>query len=315
MLIWEKVMANKIRKILFYSDGARGELNALNRAHSFAGTVGADLLVMGVVKEVSTSDTRLQKSINQIQQTLIYDRGIELDSLIASIKAEKASRVSLTRLVVPGKDYLEVIRQAIRDKSDLIIKSVNSKAAIRNALFGNTDVRLMHFSPCPVMVLKPSRRRSMKSVAVAVDPTMESLEVANLNSRLLEVGVSVAEAEGAELHLLNVLEHPLEDEKSTHKDAYKNLEQSLKADAERRLEKLAEDQSHLKVTVHVLKGKPHSIIAKFVAKNDIDILVMGSVARSGLPGLLVGNTAERIVNHVGCSVLVVKPDGWESPVS
>ena len=306
-------MANKIRKILFYSDGAKGEMNALNRAHAFAGTVGADLLVMGVVKEVSTSDVRLQKSINQIQQTLIYDRGIELDSLIAGIKTEKANRASMTKLVVAGKDYVEVIRQAIKDKSDLIIKSVNSKAAIHNALFGNADVRLMHFSPCPVMVLKPSRRRSLRTVAVAVDPTMESLEVANLNSRLLEAGVSVSEAEGAELHLLHVLEHPLEEEKSTHKDAYKDLEQSLKADAERRLGKLAENISHLKVADHVLKGKPHSAIAKFVAKHDIDMLVMGSVARSGLPGLLVGNTAERIVNQIGCSVLVVKPDGWKSP--
>ncbi|MDA0273256.1 MAG: universal stress protein [Proteobacteria bacterium] len=306
-------MASKIKKILFYSDGARGELNALNRAHAFAGTVGAELLVMGVVKEVSTSDVRLRKSISQIQKTLIHERGIELDGLIAGIKADKANRVSVKKLVVPGKDYLEVIRQATSGKTDLIIKSVNSKTAISNALFGNTDIRLMHFSPCPVMVLKPSRRGSMKSVAVAVDPTMESVEVANLNSRLLETGVYVSEAEGGELHLLHVLEHPLEEEKSANKDAYKNLEKSLKADLERRLEKLAEDISSLNVVDHVLKGKPDSAIAKFVAKNDIDLLVMGSVARSGLPGLLVGNTAERIVNQVDCSVLVVKPDGWKTP--
>ena len=118
--------------------------------------------------------------------------------------------------------------------------------------------------------------------------------------------VSISEADGAELHLLYVLEHPLEDEKSTHKDAYKDLEQSLKSEAERRLGKLVENISHLKVADHVLKGKPHLAIAKFVAKHDIDMLVMGSVARSGLPGLLVGNTAERIVNQIGCSVLVVK---------
>lgn len=243
--IVEKVMANKVRKILFYADGTKGELNALNRAHTFARSVGAELLVMGVVKEVSTSDVRLQKSINQIQKTLIYDRGIELDTLIACIKAEKANRVPMKKLVVPGKDYLEV---------------------------------------------------------------------ANLNNRLLEVGVSISEAEGAELDLLYVLEHPLEDEKSTHKDAYKDLEQSLKADAERRLGELAEDTSGLKLSDHVLKGKPHTAIAKYVANNNIDLLVMGSVARSGLPGLLVGNTAERILNHIGCSVLVVKPDGWKSPV-
>lgn len=80
------------------------------------------------------------------------------------------------------------------------------------------------------------------------------------------------------------------------------------------LGELAEDTSGLKLSDHVLKGKPHTAIAKYVANNNIDLLVMGSVARSGLPGLLVGNTAERILNHIGCSVLVVKPDGWKSPV-
>ena len=55
-------------------------------------------------------------------------------------------------------------------------------------------------------------------------------------------------------------------------------------------------------------------IAKFVKNKEIDLLVMGSVARSGVPGFFVGNTAEKIINHVGCSVLVLKPGGWKSPI-
>jgi len=38
------------------------------------------------------------------------------------------------------------------------------------------------------------------------------------------------------------------------------------------------------------------------------------VARTGIPGLVIGNTAERILNGLVCSVLTVKPDGFVTPV-
>lgn len=41
---------------------------------------------------------------------------------------------------------------------------------------------------------------------------------------------------------------------------------------------------------------------------------MGSVARTGIPNFIMGNTAESILGQVKCSVLVVKPDGFISPV-
>ena len=42
---------------------------------------------------------------------------------------------------------------------------------------------------------------------------------------------------------------------------------------------------------------------------------MGTVARTGIPGLLIGNTAESVLSQVGCSVIAVKPDGFVSPVA
>jgi universal stress protein E len=42
---------------------------------------------------------------------------------------------------------------------------------------------------------------------------------------------------------------------------------------------------------------------------------MGAVSRSGLKRLFVGSTAERMIDHLGCDVLVLKPAGFKSPVS
>ena len=41
---------------------------------------------------------------------------------------------------------------------------------------------------------------------------------------------------------------------------------------------------------------------------------MGTVGRTGIRGLFIGNTAEAILNQVKCSVLAVKPSGFETPV-
>jgi nucleotide-binding universal stress UspA family protein len=42
---------------------------------------------------------------------------------------------------------------------------------------------------------------------------------------------------------------------------------------------------------------------------------MGTVARGGIAGLLIGNTAERMLRKLPCSVLAVKPEGFVCPVS
>ena len=62
------------------------------------------------------------------------------------------------------------------------------------------------------------------------------------------------------------------------------------------------------------RGHPDDVIREFVVTHGIDLVVMGTVARGGISGLLFGNTAERILRTLPCSVLAVKPDGFESPV-
>ncbi|MGE3600210.1 MAG: universal stress protein, partial [Dehalococcoidia bacterium] len=56
------------------------------------------------------------------------------------------------------------------------------------------------------------------------------------------------------------------------------------------------------------------VIPDFVVAEGIDLVVMGTVARAGIAGMLLGNTAERILRKLPCSVLTVKPDGFTSPV-
>jgi nucleotide-binding universal stress UspA family protein len=64
-----------------------------------------------------------------------------------------------------------------------------------------------------------------------------------------------------------------------------------------------------------LKGDPRKTIPEFTNEIKADLVVMGTVARTGLSGFFMGNTAETILNQLNCSVLAIKPPGFVTPVT
>ena len=63
-----------------------------------------------------------------------------------------------------------------------------------------------------------------------------------------------------------------------------------------------------------LDGRPEFAIPDYTAEHGIELLGMGTVGRSGMDGFFYGNTSERILNRVKCSVLAIKPPGYVSPI-
>jgi nucleotide-binding universal stress UspA family protein len=57
-----------------------------------------------------------------------------------------------------------------------------------------------------------------------------------------------------------------------------------------------------------------AVIIELAAAKSIDLIVMGTIGRTGIPGLFIGNTAETVLRQVHCSVLTVKPQGFVTPV-
>ncbi len=78
------------------------------------------------------------------------------------------------------------------------------------------------------------------------------------------------------------------------------------------LDDFEEDRSRFQS--HLVKGSPETVLPEWVAEHDIDLIVMGTVARTGVAGLLIGNTAERVLPQVPCSIVALKPEGFRTPV-
>ncbi|MCB1246542.1 MAG: universal stress protein [Acidimicrobiia bacterium] len=66
---------------------------------------------------------------------------------------------------------------------------------------------------------------------------------------------------------------------------------------------------------HLIEGSPGHALPKLAERLNINVIVMGTVARRGLSGLIMGNTAETMLRAVHCSILTVKPDGFVSPIT
>ena len=74
------------------------------------------------------------------------------------------------------------------------------------------------------------------------------------------------------------------------------------------------DFNGIDLKVHLEKGDAGKVIPTLVEEKQADIVVMGTVARTGIEGFFIGNTAEKILRNVDCSVLTVKPEGFETPI-
>lgn len=72
---------------------------------------------------------------------------------------------------------------------------------------------------------------------------------------------------------------------------------------------------YLKPQTHLVKGRARKENPMLAKQIEADLVVMGTVARTGVPGFIMGNTAETILNQIDCSVLAVKPPGFTTPVT
>ena len=72
---------------------------------------------------------------------------------------------------------------------------------------------------------------------------------------------------------------------------------------------------YLKPRTHLVQGWARKEIPALAKRIEADLVVMGTVARTGVPGFIMGNTAETILNQIDCSVLAIKPPGFKTPVT
>ncbi len=264
-------------------------------------------------------------SLNELKAVLISERRQEIMRHFET-DPEIAGRVSVVFKF--GNPVVEIIREAVHNEHDLVVKAATGNKSLKDRLFGNIAVKLLRKCPCPVLILKPSDVLSFQKILAPVDPEKpDAAAETNISSvnpisqKILDIAIFMARLENSRLDILHCWYLPGETHLSSGRarietEKLEKMKQMAEKIHKQRVDALVSkyDLSDIEHSVIVRKGDPGNMMVDYAERNKTDLIVMGTIGRSGLSGLLVGSNAEKVIEQVNCSVLTVKPEGFKSPV-
>jgi universal stress protein E len=284
---------------------------AIDQAVSVTAASNARITLCGVLELSEEAHHLIEMDHQNLRGTVEDVAQKSLESLVAKLAARGVTADFVIRF---GAAWEELTRQAMAGGHDLVIVGTRSRNLALRFLFGSTAQKLIRYCPVPVWIAKPGEIREIREIAVASDGSEASFAAT-------QVAVSVVQAIPAKLFVVHALEYPFEaylrtagvtdEEVAKHRSL-------LRAEAEQKLgTQLAQtDYRTLKygVMVEVIEGAPDAVVPQFIVDHEVDLLVIGTNGRSGVSGAVLGNTAERMLPFVHCSLLAIKPAGFVSPV-
>lgn len=310
---------NRFKNILVAASPGHLEVPVLKKAARIAASNGAMLTVLDVVEPIPPRrrTVNVEGRTVDLQTLLLDDRRQQLTAAIESARVSDALVA-----VEAGKPFIEVTRYAMAHDCDLVILGESPPVQGRSRVVASDITQLIRVCPTPVWVMYPSRARKVRTLAL-VDPDPDDPIRDSLNDSVLELATSVTRAENGELHMAHAWQLPAES--TLRSSAFASLPARevnmmvVAASEEHRLqlEELAERHGVTEIggETHLIKGAPEQVLPDLAEELNINLIVMGTVGRRGLSGLIMGNTAESMMRAVHCSILAVKPEGFVSPVS
>jgi nucleotide-binding universal stress UspA family protein len=317
----------RFKNILYVDETGVAAASSLARAASLARNNQARLTVIDVVREVSAGIGMPAGGPISADLTaaVVAKRREALEASVAGHRGGLAVAVE----VLVGRKFLEVIGKVIRDGCDLVIKPAEDPSWL-DRLFGSEDMHLLRKCPCPVWLIKPGEPSNYRHILAAVgfEPEEREPDEDALNQLILELASSLALSDFADLHLVHVWDAPEAGFASMFSDNADAAEKRF-VESTRLRHKAGMDQLTRRLREHIGKGAydylaPRVHLPRGLAAREIpalvdhiqaDLVVMGTVGRTGIPGLFIGNTAETILYGLQSSVLAIKPPGFVSPVA
>lgn len=236
------------------------------------------------------------------------------DQMTALVIEAGSAGIKAREVRTAGKSWIELLREVVSGDYDLLIVGSQKQQALGRLLLGNTGRRLVRKCPCPVWVTSPMEDGQVQNILVPTDlseTATESLRLAGSLARQLQ----------SELHVLHALEYHFQPQMRdliVSLDEVDKYRSKMRSDAERELNDVV-SQCGLGDVIplahrHIAVGPPHTMIHEAVTELSVDLVVMNTLGRSGVRGMLIGNTAEQVLAKLTCSLLAIKPAGFQCPI-
>lgn len=212
-----------------------------------------------------------------------------------------------------------LVRKALRFQPDLVLHAPDTHPDLMHRLLGAPDWRLLRQCPAPLLLSKKQQWNDRPIVAAAIDPFHLDDEAAELDQLILQHAGRLAEQLEGQLHIVHVyqtLPHSAIFDEHMVMD-YEALQHKVQHEHRERIAELIKPLN-LQLDdpcVHLLEGELTAVMPEWSERTGVDVLVMGSLARGFIDRMLLGSSAERLLERMPCDLLIVKPDSFRCPIT
>jgi universal stress protein E len=329
----EEIDMHRFKDILFVVTPDDNHSDAtLERALTLAEKNQARLTVVGLVDDFPDSIQLPSSSLppDELKNKIVASYKNKLEKMVTLLRKTLDVRIK----VLIGVSFMEITREVLRGGHDLVVKAAQIDDVGAVQIFGSDDMNLLRKCPCAILLIRSNTGKAYRHIVAAVDVDYsylpQELQARHLlNVEILELASSMALSESAEFDIVHAWRAAGESMmqggfvRSSDEEVAEHVEEVRQQNI-KKMDSLVDEIStklgkeaieYVKPIKHILKGFPRKVIPEYVNNIKADLVVMGTVGRTGVPGFTMGNTAETILNNINCSVLAIKPKGFKTPIT
>lgn len=306
---------SKYNKILVVLDPTTDDQKALQRAINLAKRQPCKLTAFLSVYDFSYEMTTMLSGDERESMRLAVIRDRER-WVHEYINAPQAQGLDIDiKVVWNNRPFEAIVTAVLEDHYDLVVKGTHKHDVLKSVIFTPTDWHVLRKCPSPVLLVKEHDWPPQGNILAAVNAGSEQEHHKSLNNRIITSAQYIAQLLDGTVHLVNAYPgtpvniaieipefNPQEYNdgiKRHHIEAAKELARSFGIPPER---------------THVQEGMPEDVIPSIARKLDVEMVVLGTVGRTGLSATIIGNTAEHVIDRLDSDVLAVKPENFVCPL-
>lgn len=254
---------------------------------------------------VSNEAREIRRKMRQAQEEMIDDLA----------EAARKEGISVTTDVLDERPLADaVLTRALDSNPSYVMKGTHYHSVAERAIMVDTDWQLIRACPYPLWLVKAGDFQNEPLIVAAVDPTHEHDKPAALDQAIVEAARFISGAAGGDLHLLHTYERLIAIGSEANKTLksmklpINEIDKRMHKEHREALDAFADKNGFDKKHVHQIPGRTREILPTFARANKADLVVMGALARWGIKRMVLGSTAERVLDHLPCDVLIVRAE-------
>lgn len=301
------------KNLLVMVDPTKKDQSSLRRAVFLARSYGAKISVLLVIYDLSYEMTSMlsQQERDSMREVVTTQHR----AWLKDITSQYTDIPMESTVTWHNRPFEAAIEQVKTHHHDLLVKSTHNHDKLKSVIFTPTDWHLLRKSPCDILLVKEHDWPTNGTIVTAVNAVSEDKDHKNLNNKVLQHAKDISKVISANVKVINAypgtpvsiaIEIP-----EFNSDSYND---SVKTHHEDKTYELADNFNITPADCIVDEGLAEDVIPRITKSLDAELLIIGTIGRTGLSAAFIGNTAEHVIDAIDCDLLAVKPDGFQSPV-